>query len=325
MDTNRISLDDMALFAEVVQAGSFTAAGSYLGLPKSSVSRRVARLERQLDARLLNRTTRALRLTDIGRVYFQHCQRLVHEAREAVAEVVDLQKEPAGTVRLSVASNFAPLSGKLLADFLRQYETIRIELIASDRVVDLVAEGIDFALRFGALPDSGLTARKLGTTRGMLCASPEYLERHGHPRNLDDLQHHTCIHYGLGPRDHVWRFHGEHGMQTVEAVGRLAVNDFQTMGEAALHGLGIAALPDMLFGAQIEAGRLVPLLPEWRFRPIDLSLVYPGGRHLPRRSRVFITFVTDWFERHHQAGRAQTKPGGSTARQRRRSPAARKN
>ena len=286
-----IDLNDMLLFAQVVQAGSFTAAAKELSMPKSTLSRRVSKLESQLNCRLLQRTTRSLRLTDVGADFYDHCNRMVQEARQA-EQIVNLSQEtPRGLLRVTAPVEFgSDLLGTLAAEYLQQFP-VRLELDLSNRFVDLIEEGYDLALRAGRLDDSSLIARRLGETRLLVCAAPDYLEQRGSPESPKQLTEHNCLVYPGPDGRTLLQFSGPNSLTQVQLEGKLSANSMSTLRDAAIAGLGIAILPMTLCREAIEQGQLLTILEEWRL-PVDgIYAVYPSPRHLTPKLRSFIDFI----------------------------------
>jgi len=281
------------LFVEVVQRGSFTHAAKVLGLPKSTLSRRIGDLEARLGARLLQRTTRKLSLTDLGAAYFERVNRIVSELGEAEAAVLDAQNTPRGVLRLTAPPDlgmvFLP---KALPEFTAEYPEVQVVLDLSGRRVDLIQEGFDVALRAGHLVDSSLIAKAIATSSMGVYASPEYLERRGTPEKLDDLPHHDCLVFGTTP-ERKWRFEHNGRSHEVAVVGRIAAQDFGYLRFATLAGAGIALLPNMLVGPDVHHGRLQLLLPELTLAQDNLYVVYPSRAFLPAKTRAFVDFITD--------------------------------
>jgi DNA-binding transcriptional LysR family regulator len=282
-----VNLDDMMVLARVVETGSFTAAAKELAMPKSTVSRRVSELERRLGARLLQRTTRRLGLTDVGRIFFKHCERIVAEVEDAERAVTALESEPRGLLRVTAPINVDFLGG-LVAEYLELHPAMQLELVCVDRVIDLVQEGFDVAIRAGKLDDSSLVARSLGTLRALLVASPAHLERHGRPRAPEALARHTCVAFGAGRLRGAWVL--ERGRESVRISGRprLVVNDFGVMMEAVLGGLGLALVPESLAAEPLAEGRLERVLPRWSSPATPLHAVYPSTRHMSPKVASFL-------------------------------------
>lgn len=292
-------LPDMAVFARVVEAGSFSAAARQLGLTPSAVSRQVARLEAALRVRLLERTTRKLRPTDTGAAVYQRCQALVGAAREVWALSDAQQAEPAGLVRMSVPKAVGrQLVHPLVPAFLQRYPQVDVQLLITDRTVDLLEEPIDLALRVTDTPPPGLAGRPLAVLEHRVCASPGYLAERGMPAQPQDLAQHACMALGEDERDRHWRFERPGEAATVPVRGRYTANHSEVRLEAALAGLGIASLPGFAARAAIARGDLVPVLPDWRHVTHYSGtawLLYPSQRHLPAKLRVWIDHLAQGF------------------------------
>jgi len=283
-------LNSLAIFAKVVEAKGFSEAARRLKIPVSTVSRRVAELEDQLSVRLLERSTRSLRLTDVGAEVLEHAQRSA-ELSEAVDNLVSNQLlTVAGVLRLSAPPSIldtvlAPLLGR----FRASYPNVRVRVLVTDRYVDLIAEGIDLAFRYGALSDSSLLARKILTYRHQLVATPAYLERVKAPRSPRDLLDHTLLAFSYWRPDNSWTFCHKNGedQETLSFEPYLLMNDYTGLAAALLGDVGIGDLPPVVQPELIRDGRLVEVLPEWHFRAFDLSVVHLGNRHISRPVRLF--------------------------------------
>jgi len=290
-----MDLNEIFVFAKVVQAGSFVRAARQLGMPKSTVSRKVFDLEARLGARLLERTTRSLRLTDTGRGYYAHAERILLGLEEADAAVTELQAAPRGALRVSAPLNFAQL-GPIGERFLTRYPEVQLEIACTDRVVDLIAEGFDLALRVGKLADSSLIARPLGTMRNVLVASPSLLDARGVPGTPEQLPDFPCIAFGGAAERASWELLGAAGRSVLIRISpRFIVNDFDVLSSAAVSGLGIALLPAQRCVEDVRAGRLRRVLPEWSSIERPLQAVYPSGRHLSRKMTVFLDHLSASF------------------------------
>jgi DNA-binding transcriptional LysR family regulator len=277
-----IDLNQVATFVKVVESGSFTAAATALGLPKSSVSRAVGRLEDSLGVRLLQRTTRKLHLTEAGRGYFQQARAALGGLQDANTAVADLGQEPRGTVRITTPADSGDgVFATLIARFVALHPRIRVEVSLTGRRVDLVAEGFDLAVRAGPLDDSSLVARRVAATDLRLYAAPSYLERRGRPRRLVDLVAHDCLvlrtSQGLFP----WRLTGPRGVESVEVSGPVVADEMIFVQRLALNGLGIALIPEMGARPDVESGRLARVLPAYTMKGGVLSVVSPPLRHAP--------------------------------------------
>jgi DNA-binding transcriptional LysR family regulator len=285
-----IDLNDIVMFARVVEAGSFTAAARLLGMPKTTVSRRVAALEREVGVRLLQRTTRSLNMTDAGRLYYEHSSLALRTLEEANLQLAEARTEPSGTLRISAPVGFGDhfLTG-MVFDFLAAHPKTRVELRLTDDRLNLVENGIDLAFRTGILADSTLIARKLGATHRILCASPAYLARRGVPVTPADLTRHHCVIAGPSTANAQWVLDGPHGQETVTVSGRFAANEMLAVIAAAIAGYGIAQLPR---GAAVEApikdGRLRRVLDGYTTPAGGLYVVYPSSRYLSPLVKAFI-------------------------------------
>ncbi len=274
-----MDLNDVALFARVVESGSFTAAAASLGLPKSSVSRGVARLEAALGVRLLHRTTRRLRLSDAGRVYLDRASVALSGLDEARALVTDLGTEVRGTVRVTAAVDVGVrLLPPIVARFVALHPRVRVELSLTGRVVDLVEEGFDLAIRAGKLADSSLVARKLGVSRLGLFASTAYLGRRGAPRAVADLAAHDCVLFRTKGGRATWRLEGPEGDRAVEVRGAITADEMSCVSEILHEGAGIGVLPPFL--AKARPG-LVRVLPRHAMAAATLAIVSPPVRYEP--------------------------------------------
>ena len=278
-----IDLNRIAAFVRVVEAGSFMAAAKQLGLPGSSVSRAVANLERELGVRLLQRTTRRLHLTDAGQHFFARMQAVLAEADEATRAVSGFASAPKGTVRITASPGLAPLEfPRLLARIVERYPGIAIELRMTTRVVDLVGDGIDLAIRGGQLHDSSLVVRKVSPSDIGVFAAQSYLDRHGRPRRPAELQRHACLMFG-GPEGKMpWRLRGPEGEITVPVTGPITCDDMAFLRDACSAGLGIAMLPlEVATLAQPGAPALVRLLPRYSRIGGGLYVVWPSQKLVP--------------------------------------------
>lgn len=287
-------------FSQVVESGGFSKAAERLGVSTTVVSRLVAELEAHLQTRLLNRTTRRLSLTESGQGFHQRAVQLLHDLREAEQEAARAAVTPQGTLRLTTAVTFgtrhvAPVIGA----FMARHPGVRFDVQLSDRFVDVVEEGYDLAIRVGGTGAQNLVARKLGETRLVPCASPDYVRRHGAPAHPRDLAHHNCFTYEYaGPRNQ-WRFRGPDGREhAVRVAGTMHSNSGDLNAALALQGAGIALEPDFLVSEDLQAGRLVALLPQYAAMPAPIYALYPTRRHLSAKVRLFVEFLAERFAVH---------------------------
>jgi DNA-binding transcriptional LysR family regulator len=285
-----MDLNEIAVFTRVVRAGSFTAAAKELGMPKSTVSRKVSDLEARLNARLLQRTTRKLSLTDAGRTYFDYGVRIVNEIEAAESAVGSLQDKPRGLLRVTIGPNSQWLAG-ILADFMKRNPEVQLEVLSTGRTVDLIEERFDVAIRAGALADSSLVARKLGTATWFLVATPAYLKKKRRPRAPDDLKDHDCLLFGAGTPEVTLRLESGEQTREVAVSARLLVSDFDILYAAAIAGLGIAVLPAFRCVEELRDHRLECVLREWAPPAIPVHIVYPTARHVSAKVKSFVEYV----------------------------------
>jgi DNA-binding transcriptional LysR family regulator len=286
-----LDVEDLQTFIEVVDAGGLTPAAHRLGLSKSIVSRRLARLENELGVQLLVRTTRGIGLTEAGATFREHAARVATEidaAREALSPEGDVR----GRLRIAVPLSFgATHLAPVLAELARRHPRLQIHSAYSDRFVDLVGEGFDAAIRLGYLPDSSLVARRIAPIRGKIVASPAYIDSHGALRSPDELVHHES----LVQRPGDWRFLHGGSVINVRPQGRFVADNGQALVAAALAGLGIAMLPDFLTDMHVATGALVPLLTEYPLLEAGLFVVRPRGDHVPRKVRILTEIVIEFL------------------------------
>ena len=290
-------LSAMAVFARVVEEGSFSHAARGLGLSKSAVSKQVGRLEDRLGVRLLNRTTRQLSLTEAGTAFYEHCRQLVADAEAAESAVTHLAAAPRGTLRVNAPMSFGQLHvAPALPDFLAAYPELSVEMHLSDRTVDLIEEGFDLAIRIGQLRDSSLIARRLAPMHRVVCAAPAYLDARGRPSHPRDLQNHECLIYSYLSSGREWRFQGAEGELRVAVHGRLEVNNGDALLAAARQGFGVVMLPTFLAAGDLKAGRLEPILQDWcEAEAGAIHAVFPASRNLSPKVRVFVDFLAHRF------------------------------
>ncbi|AOY01184.1 LysR family transcriptional regulator [Jeongeupia sp. USM3] len=289
-------LDDMAVFVRVVDAGSFSAAARQLGSTPSAVSRQIARLEAALGTRLLERTTRKLRLSEPGRAVHVRAQDMVAAARAVMAVSNEFMDAPRGLVRVSMPVALGrQVVHPLMADFLARYPEVDVQLILSDRDVDPYDDDVDLMLRITDTPPPGLAARPLLRIEHVLAAAPAYLAAHGLPSHPRDLAGHSCLYLGETPDDARWQFRRDKDAASITVRGRYVANHSAIRLEGALAGLGIACLPHFTARAALADGRLVQVLPDWAFRAPAYHgtawLLYPPKRHLAPKVRVLIDYL----------------------------------
>jgi DNA-binding transcriptional LysR family regulator len=293
------NLTDIAVFVRVVVRGSFTLAADDLELSRAAVSKYVSRLEERLGARLLHRTTRRLSLTEAGAALFEASRGAIERIEEAEAAVARLQSEPRGRLRVSAPMSFGILHlGPAIAEFARRHPAVSLELTFDDRFVNLVEEGVDVAIRIGALTDSSLVARKLSCTRLVVCAAPSYLAERGEPEMPEDLASHNCLLYTYLASANVWRFRAPDGREVPVAVGgNLRVNNGIVEAEAAVAGMGILMSPSFYVGGLLRAGKLKRILTRYQLPELGIHGVYPQRTHVPPKVRAFVDFLARRFGR----------------------------
>jgi len=285
-----LDLNQMALFVQVVQAGSFAEAARRLGMPPTTLSRQVAQLEDTLQARLLQRTTRKLTLTEAGRTLFDQCAAQIEALNNAASGLAGESQTPKGTVRVAASAGFFDyFPMEWVAEFLDTHPAVQLEFVLSDGMADFIGEGIDVAFRGSAeLPDSSLVARKLATGALVLAASPAYLAARGTPRTVDDLAKHDCIRAVGQNVPTSWRLVGPKGTAQIAVSGRFAASTGPAQKKAALGGLGICLLPQGSVQDSLQSGALVQVLPGVASSVGNLYVVYPSRRHVPRAVTAFV-------------------------------------
>ncbi|HEU5056522.1 MAG TPA: LysR family transcriptional regulator [Kofleriaceae bacterium] len=290
-----VDLNQMLVFAAVVREGSFTAAARALGQPKSTVSKRVGQLEDRLGTRLLHRSTRRIRLTGDGEIYYEHCRRVAADAEEADRAVTGRDDAIRGTVRMTAPLAFGGRLGPVLERFLREHPAVSLELSLTDRRVDLEQERFDLAIRVGPLGDSSLVARRIGATESWLCASPRYLRGRPAIRRPADLREHDCVLHRPTADPVVWTFERGGRRVSVPVAGRYAVSSLPLAYSGARAGLGIANLPKSFVEKDLRARRLVRLLADWTTRRGELHLLFPGRPQVRPAVRALVDRMSAWF------------------------------
>ncbi|TAK43338.1 MAG: LysR family transcriptional regulator [Betaproteobacteria bacterium] len=287
----------MSVFAKVVEQGSFARAAERLGISTSACSRHVADLEAHLATRLLQRTTRRLSLTEGGQAFYERCVQLLADLEDAEGAAAASSARPRGTIKLTCSINFgirhvAPAIGA----FQAQHGEVRFDVTLADRIVDLVEEGYDLAIRIGATGGETVVARRLGESRLVCCASRAYLERHGTPRSPEDLARHRCLSYEYLPQRGLWQFRDRSGRERpVRVSGPLHSNNGDLLAAAAAQGMGIALEPDFMVGDDLKAGRLVRVLEAFAAPVSAIYAVYPSRRYLSAKVRAFVDYLAARF------------------------------
>ena len=287
-------IQEMDSFVAVVSAGSFIGAAEASGLSKAAVSRHVGALEQRLGVRLLHRTTRRLSLTEEGRLFFERAKELLESIDEAESEVTLRSGEARGLIRVNAPLTFGALHlAPLWGPFADANPEVSLDISLSDRVVDVVDEGYDLAIRITAIPDSTLVTRKLASTRMVLCASPAYLQRHGTPAHPHELSSHSVVSYSYWSTRDEWRFTGPEGAVSVRIASRIHTNNGDTCRRAALANQGFVLQPDFIVGDDLRRGDLVEVMPQFRSVDIGIHAVYPSRKNLPLKTRRLIDFLAE--------------------------------
>lgn len=291
-------MTEMEVFVAIVDQGGFTGAANKLRMSKSAVSKHIAALEARLGVTLLNRTTRRVSLTDIGLSYYEKSLRALETVRDADLMVTSMQSAPQGTLRMSAASEFGSdqLVGAL-TPFLKQYPDVNIRMTLDNRIVDILAEDFDLAIRVGNLTDSSLKARKIATTQLAIVGSCEYFKTNGRPESIDDLAHHQLLHYSTDKTNNFWRVPAQSGEERqFRANSSLTVNDGRSLLTAAKAGLGLAYLPCFTYAQAVHEGRLQKVLTKLKMPILGVYVVYPPADYTQPKLRTFIDFMVDHFK-----------------------------
>lgn len=289
-------IDQLGLreFVAVVENGGFTAAADVLKVSASFVSRQVKRLEDRLNIRLLHRTTRTVRLTDMGRIYYERSREILDQLEALESDMADLQQRPKGLVRMTAPGLYAErYVAPAVAEFTVKYPEVSIELDTRMQIVDIVAEGYDLAMRMSALADSSLIARKVAPRRVMVCASPAYLARYGRPKEPDDLRSHNC----LTLPDMPWRFSYSDAIRVVKVRGSWKSDNGRALVAAAVRNMGVVRFARYYMDEELSRGELVAVLEDYEVRDTATWIVYPERQHLPTRVRFLIDFLVERLKR----------------------------
>ena len=290
-------LASLRAFTKVVEEGGFAAAARVLGLSRARVNKSVINLEEGLGVHLLNRTTRSVAATPAGRAFYERARAILDDLAEAEAAIRDEHDEPRGELKINAPMSFGTMHlAPALADFMLMHPQIRVELVLNDRLVDPVAEGFDITLRIAERAEvSSLIDHEILEVKRVVCAAPEALKKFGEPRRPGDLADLPCLHYGHLPTGKTWRLTGPEGTVATRVNGVLCSNNGEVLRDAAVKGLGFTKLPSFIVGADLQAGRLVSVLPGYRAPSIFLTLLYPPNRHLSARIRLLVEFIYERF------------------------------
>lgn len=286
----------MATFASVVDNGSFSAAAERLSLSRAQVSKSVMQLEAHLGARLLNRTTRRISLTDTGRSYYERCLSILQDVEEVEELAREHSGEPRGNLTIGAPGSFGMLYlNQLIPAYIERFPEVRVSLSLTDRFIDVVAEGFDLVVRIAELEDSSLVARRIAPCRRVFCAAPEYLQKNGTPAVPQDLAIHHCLVYSNELKPDTWTLHGPAGVESIRVNGPICADNGDALRVAAVAGLGVTLLPTFIVGPDLKAGRLQTVLDDYCPPDIAINAIYPSRRYLSARVRTFIEFLAGQF------------------------------
>lgn len=290
---------NLELFVKTIEVGNFSALGRQLRMAPSSISRQINTLEEELGVRLLQRTTRNISLTEAGQIYYERVSKILGDLEEAQLAITQLQANPKGVLRLNIAIPFGERNiVPLIPEFLALYPELKIDLTLEDHAIDLVEERADLAIRIGRLGDSSIVARKLAHNQFVVCASPQYFEKHGFPDTPNDLTRHNCVINKNIYHGDTWQFHSCNSTQHVSVSGNFLANTGGALYRAILSGLGIALLPTWFVGEDIKQGKLQVALEDYEVNMPAMTdsaiyALYPGGQYLPPKVRVFIDYLIE--------------------------------
>lgn len=301
-------LGNIEAFVRTAETGSFNAAAKRLGLTPSAVSRRVAQLERELGVALFHRTTRALSLSEDGRLFFDRCRGVLRDLNDAAETVQRRRVQPSGRLRVDAPVVVGQLVlAPALPRFLARYPELDVELVLRNELTDLATEGIDVVIRLGDLDDSSLLRRRLGTGRMLCCAAPSYLERKGTPGTVAELEDHDAVVFARNGRPIAWRLRDENGVRDVEVRGRVQTDQGVLLRDLLLAGAGIGWLFDFIVDADLRAGRLVEVLADHAVAERSIHALYLAHRHVPSKTRAFLDFAESVFAQRHRSFRRAPK------------------
>lgn len=287
----------MRIYVAVVDGGSFAAAADKLDISRAMVSKQIQKLEEHLGTRLMNRTTRRLSLTETGREFYERSTQIMGDVEEAEQIAGQMTRRPQGVLRMTIPLSYGQHRlAAIIGDYTQAYPQVQLDISLSDRKVDLIEDGLDLAIRIGAMPQSDLIARKIGGVRSIVCAAPAYLARHGAPQTPADLAQHACLGYTLTGTGADWRLEGPAGPVIVPISGPIRADNGDIIRLAALSGAGILFQPHFIVGDDIEAGRLVRVLPDWQSAELGVYAVYPSRKHLSAKVRTFVDFLVAALE-----------------------------
>ncbi|MGK7942898.1 MAG: LysR substrate-binding domain-containing protein [Microcystaceae cyanobacterium] len=285
--------DSLRAFTQVVEEGSFAAAARKMQLSRSAVNKMVINLENHLKVQLLYRTTRKVSPTDTGLAFYEQCLEILNQLEEAELAVSQQQREPKGTLRINAPMSFGiSCLGSKIAEFMKRYQEIKIQLTLEDRFVDPISEGYDVVIRIGQPPQSSsLVVHRIATISRLICAAPSYLEANGIPQTLEDLKHHSCLHYGYLTSGCQWTLIEQGQEKNVTIDGVFCSNNGEVLRDAAVKGLGIIVLPTFIIDQELKEEKLQVILPNYQVPELTLSVIYPVNRHLSTKVQLFTQFL----------------------------------
>lgn len=288
----------MRVFQRVVELKGFSVAARDLSLSNAAISKNIAELEAHLGVKLLTRTTRRMSVTEAGAAYYGRCINILDEIDEAERAAAHLSAAPRGELKVSVPMSFGLLHlAPIIADFLEQFPEVGVDLVMNDRIVDLVDEGFDVAVRAGGLmPDSNLISRTLAPVQRVVCGAPEYFKKYGMPQVPEDLRNHHCLVYSLSSTPREWQFEGPNGTTGVKITGRYQVNSSLALKEGLVAGLGVTLIPTFIVGEDIRRGKLQVVLQDWAPEPQTLYVIYLHRQYITPKVRCFIDFLQERFK-----------------------------
>jgi DNA-binding transcriptional LysR family regulator len=288
-------MTSISTFVKIAEAGGFAAAARKLGVSPSTVTTQIQDLEDRLGVRLLNRSTRKVSLTEIGRAYYERCMHILADMDEADSAVQAMHAKPSGTLHLNVSLAIPFFVAPVITEFTSLYPDVKVNMTMSDQMVDLVEEGIDLAITTMPMPNSNLVMRRVGSVRLLVCGSAEYYARRGMPRDPDDLVNHNCMKYTFSSWGNEWRFKSPEGQRAIQVTGNMEANSVNALKLAAVLGQGLILAPEFLVMGEIKSGKLIPVLSEFCTPELPINAVYPHRQHLATNVRSFLDLVTNHF------------------------------
>jgi DNA-binding transcriptional LysR family regulator len=289
-----LDLNSLMLFYEVAKSGSLASACERLQVPRSTLSRRLLQLEKEMGTLLLKKNTRKLAPTDIGLGILEHCERILSESNAVTEKISRMQTDLQGTLRIAIPNEFGTAwLGKAVSEFAVRYPELQVEIEVSDRVIDLINESVDVSISFGRPKASRITQRRLGSVSSGIYASPEYIARHGLPSSLDEIRSHDCIVTDMQRRQGVWLFRGQNRNHSVGTNGRIRVNNIRLARELAIGGSGLGLLPHIMCSKYVASRQLVRVLPSWDSPALHVVALFLSRTRIPNKTRVLLDFVAE--------------------------------